>query len=45
MADQQERWRRYWDKHSASYDKQMRFFDRYLCSATGRIGVRLHRLW
>jgi ubiquinone/menaquinone biosynthesis C-methylase UbiE len=25
-----ERWRRHWDKHSASYDKQMRFFDRTL---------------
>jgi ubiquinone/menaquinone biosynthesis C-methylase UbiE len=25
-----ERWRRYWDKHAASYDKQMRFFDRTL---------------
>jgi ubiquinone/menaquinone biosynthesis C-methylase UbiE len=25
-----DRWRRYWDKHSASYDKQMRFFDRHL---------------
>jgi ubiquinone/menaquinone biosynthesis C-methylase UbiE len=25
-----ERWRHYWDKHSASYDKQMRFFDRIL---------------
>ena len=25
-----ERWRRYWDKHSASYDKEMRFFDRVL---------------
>jgi ubiquinone/menaquinone biosynthesis C-methylase UbiE len=25
-----ERWRRYWDKHSASYDQQMRFFDRTL---------------
>ncbi len=25
-----DRWRRYWDKHSASYDKQMRFFDRVL---------------
>ena len=24
------RWRRYWDKHSASYDKQMGFFDRHL---------------
>jgi ubiquinone/menaquinone biosynthesis C-methylase UbiE len=23
-----DRWRRYWDKHAASYDKQMRFFDR-----------------
>jgi len=25
-----DRWRRYWDKHSASYDKQMGFFDRHL---------------
>jgi ubiquinone/menaquinone biosynthesis C-methylase UbiE len=25
-----DRWRRYWDKHSASYDKQMQFFDRVL---------------
>jgi ubiquinone/menaquinone biosynthesis C-methylase UbiE len=25
-----DRWRRYWEKHSASYDKQMRFFDRVL---------------
>lgn len=25
-----ERWRRYWDKHSASYDKEMRLFDRVL---------------
>jgi ubiquinone/menaquinone biosynthesis C-methylase UbiE len=25
-----DRWRRYWDKHSASYDKEMRFFDRVL---------------
>jgi ubiquinone/menaquinone biosynthesis C-methylase UbiE len=25
-----DRWRRYWDKQSASYDKQMRFFDRVL---------------
>jgi ubiquinone/menaquinone biosynthesis C-methylase UbiE len=24
------RWRRYWDKHSAAYDKQMGFFDRHL---------------
>jgi hypothetical protein len=22
-----DRWRRYWDKHSGSYDKQMGFFD------------------
>jgi ubiquinone/menaquinone biosynthesis C-methylase UbiE len=31
-ADQanRDRWRRYWDKHSASYDKQMGFFDRVL---------------
>src|SRR5712664_3142922 len=25
-----DRWRRYWDKHSKSYDKQMRVFDRTL---------------
>jgi ubiquinone/menaquinone biosynthesis C-methylase UbiE len=25
-----DRWRQYWDKHSASYDKQMGFFDRHL---------------
>jgi ubiquinone/menaquinone biosynthesis C-methylase UbiE len=25
-----DRWRRYWDRHSASYDKQMGFFDRVL---------------
>jgi ubiquinone/menaquinone biosynthesis C-methylase UbiE len=25
-----DRWRRYWDKHAASYDKEMRFFDRVL---------------
>jgi hypothetical protein len=40
-----DRWRRYWDRHSKSYDKQMGFFDRHLfgdsrqwvCSrATGR---------
>ena len=29
-ADNQDRWRRYWDKHSGSYDRQMRFFDRVL---------------
>jgi ubiquinone/menaquinone biosynthesis C-methylase UbiE len=25
-----DQWRRYWDRHSASYDKQMGFFDRHL---------------
>ena len=25
-----DRWRRYWDKKSASYDKQMSFYDRVL---------------
>ena len=25
-----DRWRRYWDRHSASYDKQMGFFDQHL---------------
>jgi ubiquinone/menaquinone biosynthesis C-methylase UbiE len=25
-----DRWRRYWDKHSAGYDKQMGFFGRHL---------------
>src|SRR6266478_119623 len=29
-AAKRDRWRRYWDKHSASYDKQMRFFDKVL---------------
>ena len=24
------RWRRYWEKQSASYDQRMRFFDRVL---------------
>jgi ubiquinone/menaquinone biosynthesis C-methylase UbiE len=33
-----DRWRRYWDKHSASYDKQMGFFDRVL-SADSRTWV------
>jgi ubiquinone/menaquinone biosynthesis C-methylase UbiE len=28
--DHRDRWRRYWDKHSASYDREMRFFDRVL---------------
>ena len=30
MAATDDRWRRYWDKHSASYDKQIGFFDRHL---------------
>lgn len=30
MKDNRERWRQYWDKHSASYDREMRFFDRVL---------------
>ena len=29
-ADQRDRWRRYWDKHSRTYDREMRFFDRHL---------------
>jgi len=29
-SKQRDRWRRYWDKHSASYDTEMRFFDRVL---------------
>jgi ubiquinone/menaquinone biosynthesis C-methylase UbiE len=29
-AEKRDRWRGYWDKHSASYDKQMGFFDRHL---------------
>jgi ubiquinone/menaquinone biosynthesis C-methylase UbiE len=29
-SDPHQRLRRYWDKHSRSYDKQMRFFDRRL---------------
>jgi hypothetical protein len=28
--DNRDRWRRYWDKHSASYDGQMPFLDRVL---------------
>jgi ubiquinone/menaquinone biosynthesis C-methylase UbiE len=28
--NRRERWRRYWDKHSASYDREMRLFDRVL---------------
>jgi ubiquinone/menaquinone biosynthesis C-methylase UbiE len=28
--DGQDRWRRYWDSHSRSYDKQIGFFDRHL---------------
>jgi len=30
MKDNRDRWRRYWDKHSGSYDREMRFFDRVL---------------
>jgi ubiquinone/menaquinone biosynthesis C-methylase UbiE len=30
MDDKRDRWRRYWDKHSKSYDREMRFFDRVL---------------
>ncbi len=29
-TSRRERWRRYWDKHAKSYDKQMQFFDRIL---------------
>lgn len=29
-ANKHDRWRRYWDKESASYDKQMQFFERLL---------------
>lgn len=29
-----ERWRRYWDKESASYDRQMQFFERLLAPDT-----------
>lgn len=29
-----DRWRRYWDKESASYDKQMQFFERLLAPDT-----------
>ena len=28
--ENRDRWRRYWNKHSASYDREMRFFDRLL---------------
>lgn len=30
MADQQEKWRKYWDKMAAGYDKDMKFWDRLL---------------
>ncbi|MDQ2881462.1 MAG: class I SAM-dependent methyltransferase [Actinomycetota bacterium] len=30
------RWRRYWDRHSKTYDREMRFFDRVLFSDTRR---------
>ncbi len=29
-AEQRDRWRRYWDRHSATYDRQMAFMDRRL---------------
>jgi hypothetical protein len=34
-GDQQsgDRWRCYWDRASASYDKQMRFYDRLLADS------------
>jgi ubiquinone/menaquinone biosynthesis C-methylase UbiE len=36
-----DRWRRYWDKHSTSYDKQMGFFDRHLFGdSRGWVGSR-----
>jgi ubiquinone/menaquinone biosynthesis C-methylase UbiE len=28
--DRTERWQRYWDKHSGSYDREMGFFDRFV---------------
>jgi ubiquinone/menaquinone biosynthesis C-methylase UbiE len=31
---QRERWRRYWDKHSVTYDREMRFMDRVLFGDT-----------
>lgn len=37
MADERgrhERWRRYWDKHAATYDRQMAFLDRKLFGDT-----------
>jgi ubiquinone/menaquinone biosynthesis C-methylase UbiE len=30
------RWRRYWDRHSTTYDREMRFFDRVLFRDTRR---------
>lgn len=45
-SDQRRRWRRYWDRHSRGYDRQMGFFDRvlfrdtraWICSqATGEV--------
>ncbi|MGH3516712.1 MAG: class I SAM-dependent methyltransferase [Haloechinothrix sp.] len=29
-ADRTDRWHRYWDKHSRTYDREMRFWDRVL---------------
>ncbi len=34
QRDRTERWRRYWDKHSATYDREMGFFDRRLFADT-----------
>lgn len=48
-ADQatRDRWRHYWDKHSASYDKQMRFLgltiehrERFKLGLTERLAAR-----
>ena len=32
--ERRDRWRRYWDKHSKSYDREMGFFDRVLFKDT-----------
>lgn len=31
---QRARWRRYWDRHSTTYDREMRFLDRVLFGDT-----------
>jgi SAM-dependent methyltransferase len=33
-ARRRARWRRYWDRHSKTYDREMRFFDRVLFGDT-----------